>query len=280
MRLRVLVTGAIAALLVTATLVQAQGSGLETLEMGTGPTVIMVPGLGGTRTDWLPTVKRLREHFRCVMVEIPGQGKSPLPDPFTIDAAANALDGLVTRYKADSTIIVGQGLGGLLTLLAAGTHPDHQRGVVLIDTQVKSPIPIADQDRRDFERFMDSNYDTFSKLVFSKMGRDSVESARLYAMLAAVPPATVKAYLRDLLVVDANKQVKTLGGGAAYVFSERVWKTGSTWGTVAKAAGYEDSTAFVPTRVANSGTMVMKDQPDTLATLISNFAAARFAAKK
>ncbi len=279
MRLRVLVTSALVALLATATLVRADGSGLETLEMGTGPTVIMVPSLGGTRTDWLPTVKRLREHFHCVMVEIPGQGKSPLPDPFTIEAAANALDGVVSKYRADSTIIVGQGVGGLLTLLSAGAHPDHQRGVVLIDTQIKSPIPVADQDRKYLERFMDENYDAFSKMAFSKMGRDSTESARLYAMFAAVPPATVKAYVRDLLGIDASKHVKTLGGAATYVFSERSWKAGTTWGTVAKATGYEDSTAFVPTRVTNSGPMIMKDQPDTLAAIITNFAAKRFAAK-
>ena len=86
---------------------RAGDAGLETLELGSGPTVVLVPGLGGTRMDWLPTVKRLRDQFHCVMVEIPGQGKSPLPDPFSLPAAAEALDAVVAKQKADSTIVVG-----------------------------------------------------------------------------------------------------------------------------------------------------------------------------
>ena len=42
----------------------------------------------------------------------------------------------------------------------------------------------------------------------------------------------------------------------------------------------EDTTVAVPVRIANSGPMVMKDQPDTLATLIAALAAKGFAAKK
>jgi pimeloyl-ACP methyl ester carboxylesterase len=121
---------ALAACALVVTLAHADGTGgagLETLELGSGPTIVFVPSLGSARTDWLPTVKRLREHYRCVMVEIPGQGKSPLPDPFSLPAAAEMLDALVAKQKADSTVIVGSGVGGLLALMSASAHPDHQR---------------------------------------------------------------------------------------------------------------------------------------------------------
>jgi pimeloyl-[acyl-carrier protein] methyl ester esterase len=278
-KLRRMAVGVLVALAV-ATLVQADGAGLETLTMGAGPSVVLVPGLGGTRTDWLPTVKRLREHYRCVMVEIPGQGKSPLPDPFSLEAAAQALDDVVAQQKGDSTIIVGVGVGGLLALMSANAHPDHQRGVVLIDVPIKSPIPIADQERKYVERFMDENFDQFAKMAFSNMGRDSTESARLYAMLAAVQPVTIKAYIRELLGTDGNRGVKNLQGSLALVFTERMWKPNTSWGTIAKTYGYEDSTLVTPVRISNTGPMVMKDQPDTLAALVADFATRRFAAKK
>jgi pimeloyl-ACP methyl ester carboxylesterase len=260
--------------------VHAQEAGLQTLEMGTGPTVVMVPGLGGTRTDWLQTVKRLRDRYHCVMVEIPGQGTSPLPDPFTLQKAAEALDAVVMKQKPESTIVVGHGFGGTLALLAASAHPEHQRGLMLIDAPIKSPIPVTDQERDQFVRFIDENYQMFAKMAFSKMGRDSVESEQLYAMMAAVPPATVKAYLRNILGADANRELKALKVPLAMAFSEVGWKEGVSPGTMMRAAGIEDSTLVAPMRIAKAGARPMKDQPDSLATWISGFATRSFAAPK
>ncbi len=261
----------------TAALVHADGPNLQTLEMGTGPTIVFVPGLGGTRTDWLPTVKKLRDRYHCVMVEIPGQGSSPLPDPFSLQAASLSLDALLATQKAESTIVVGSGLGGMLALGAAAAHPEHVRGVFLIDTRLKSPFPIPDQQRDQIIKFMDENYEQFSQMAFSKMGRDSIENVRLYALMAAVPPATVKAYFRQIFGADSNNDVKGLKVPLAAVFTERQWKEGASAGATLKAFGYDDTTAVAPRRIANAGMLVMKEQPDTLATMVAGFATQSFA---
>lgn len=259
--------------------VRADGPALQTLELGSGPTVVMVPGLGIGRTDWLPTVRRLRERYHCVMVEIPGQGTSPLPDPFSLQAAANALADIIAQQKPESTIVVGSGVGGLLAVMAANAHPDHQRGVMLIDTQVRSPFQVPDQQRDALFKFMDENYSTFVQGAFSRMGRDSSESARIYTMMAAVPPVTMKAYLRHLVVLDANRDVKALRVPLSLVFSERNWKPGTSWGTVSRAYGFEDSTLAAPVRIAGAGMLVMKDQPDSLAAVVSGFSARTLAVR-
>lgn len=268
------------AVALTAPPVRAEGPGLETLELGVGPTVVMVPGIGGTRTDWLQTVKRLRDRYHCVMVEIPGQGKSPLPEPFSLQAAAQALDAVIAKQGPESTIVVANGVGGTLALLAASAHPEHLRGLMLIDAPVKSPLPIPDQQRTQIIKFMEENYDQFSRMLFSSMGRDSAESTQLFALMAAVSPVTVKSYFRELFSVDANRELKELKVPLAVAFTERGWKAGSSPGTVMRIFGIEDSTLASPLRIANSGRLPMKDQPDTLATWISGFATRSFAAKK
>jgi pimeloyl-ACP methyl ester carboxylesterase len=279
-RIARLLAATLAATLTAVPLAQADGPALETLELGKGPTVVLVPGLGGTRMDWLPTVKRLRERFHCVMVELPGQGKSALPDPFSLEAAAGALDAVVAKQNGDSTVLVGSGVGGVLALISASAHPGHQRAVLLIDTPLKSPMQIPDQQRDEMMKFIEENYQQFSQMAFSKMGRDSAESALLYAAFAAVPPATVKAYLRGMMNMDVNRDLKALHSTLGLAFSEKAWKSGTSWSSVAKTLGYEDTTVAAPFRIGSSGPMVMKDQPDTLATLISAIAAKGFAAKK
>lgn len=253
---------------------------LQTTELGAGgATVVLIHGMGGARTDWLPLVKRLKG-YRLVMVDLPGHGTSPLPDPFSLEAAADAVDSVIALQKAESTIVVGQGVGGMLAVHALARHPGRARGLVLVDAQLKSPMQIDDQQVQQVVRFMDDNYATFSQMVFAKMGRDSAESAILFAKMAAVPPATVKAYMRHLLRADANRELKSLGMPVQAVLTERLWKSDANWGPVSKSLGYDDSTMVTPRRVTGAGTLVMKDQPDTLAAILSGYAAARFAAAR
>ena len=281
--MRVLRSGVLCLLLAviaTAALVHADAAPLQTTEIGQGPTIVFVHGLGGSRTDWLPTVKRLRERFHTVLVDLPGHGGVALPEPFSLESGAEQIDAILARQKGDSTIIVGQGVGGLLALFAVAAHPEHAAGVMLIDTQMKSPIPVSDQQRDQLLRFIDDNYAQFTLMAFSKMGRDSTESARLYAMMSAVPATTIKGYMRHLLAVDGNRNLKAVRTPFALVFSERLWKPGTSWGTVAKSFGYDDTTGAIPHRIANAGMQVMKDQPDTLAAVVADFATRSFAARK
>lgn len=254
---------------------------LQTTEMGAGgASFVFVHSIGGSRTDWLPMVKRLKDRYRLVMVELPGHGSSPLPDPFALETAADMLDSVIARQKPESTIIVGQGVGGVLALQALARHPGRARGLVLIDAALKSPMQIDDQQVGMIVRFMDENYETFKTMAFAKMGRDSAESAILFAKMAAVPPNTVKAYMRNLLRVDANRDLKSLGMPVPLVVSGRMWQGDALWGPVSKRLGYDDSTAVTPHRIVSAGTLVMKDQPDSLAAILTGYATMRFAAQK
>jgi pimeloyl-ACP methyl ester carboxylesterase len=271
----------ILAAIVTAALAAAPKPSPQTTEMGTGgASIVLIHGMGGARTDWLPVVKRLKDRYRLVMVELPGHGSSPLPDPFSLEAAADAVDSVIALQKPESTIVVGHMLGGRLALQALARHPGHARGLLLIDTGLKSPMQVDDQMVQQVVRFMDENYEGFSKIVFTAMGRDSAEKAILLAKGAAVPPVTVKAYFRQLLLADANRDLKSLGFPVRMLVTDRLWKSDQLWGPLSKSLGMDDSTSVEPRRVANAGVFLMKDQPDTLAAMISDYAAARFAAKK
>src|SRR6185503_776511 len=111
----------------------AQAPALKTTEFGRGPTVVLVHGLGSGRMQWMPTARKLLAGYHVVMVDLPGHGDSAMPDPFTLNVAAAALDQVLARQKAESTIVVGQGMGGSIAVLAVQAHPEHVRGVIAID---------------------------------------------------------------------------------------------------------------------------------------------------
>jgi pimeloyl-ACP methyl ester carboxylesterase len=244
---------------------------LRTIEFGTGPTIVLVPSLGTGRMTWMPTARKLLAGHHVVLVDLPGHGDSPLPDPFSLEAAAEAVDQVVARQNSDSTVVVGQGVGGLLALMAASAHPSHQRGLVVVDLSLRSPLPIDDQMKGKFSEFMDQNYDTFLKLVFGHSGRDSAQSLQIHAMAAQVPPNTMKAYFRSLLNADGTHALRDLKTAILPVFTEHMLPKAEDWPAVSKQLGWADAGNFAPRRIGGAGTMVASEQPDSLALVISEF---------
>jgi 3-oxoadipate enol-lactonase len=56
--------------------VEQRGAGLAWCETGSGPTLVFLHGLGGTRTAWADQMSALSRNHRCVAWDMPGYGDS------------------------------------------------------------------------------------------------------------------------------------------------------------------------------------------------------------
>ncbi len=246
---------------------------LKTTEFGRGPTVVLVHALGSGRMVWMPTARKLLAGHRVVMVDLPGHGESGLPDPFSIEACAEALDQVLARQNPDSTVLVAHGLGGLVALYGAGAHPERVKGLVLIDAATRTPVPVPEQQQQFFLRMLDTRYDEFLRGMLRGQARDSVQANELYSQAQSVPPATMKAYLKAALNADASPSLRKVKSPLLFVGSGRTWTEARDWPAVAKEMGYDDPAALTARRVGDSGALIMKEQPDSLAALIGEFTA-------
>lgn len=253
---------------------------LKTTEFGRGPTVVLLHGLGSGRMVWMPTARKLLTGHRVVMVDLPGHGESALPEPFSLEACAEALDQVLAKQKADSTVLVAHGLGGLVALQAVQAHPDRVRGLMVIDAATKSSVAIPEQQQQYFLRFLDTNYDQFLRNLTTSQARDSVQANELYSQAQSVPPATMKAYLKAVLNVDASGALKKMKPAFLFVGSGRRWPEGRDWPTLAKEMGYDPPEAVAARRLAEGGPLIMKEQPDSLSAVIRDFTVTALAAPK
>ena len=253
---------------------------LKTTEFGRGPTVVLLHALGSGRMVWMPTAKKLLASHRVVMVDLPGHGESPLPDPFSLQACAEALDQVLAKQKADSTVLVAHGLGGLLALQEIQAHPDRVRGLIVIDAATRFPTPIPEQQQQYFFQMLDTNYDDILKSMMMRQGRDSTQGNELYSQAQAVPPATMKAYLKAVMNADVSPALKKMKPAFLFVASGRLWAADKDWPAVAKQMGFDDPTTIANHRVADCGSLIMKEQPDSLAAVIAGFTARAVATKK
>jgi pimeloyl-ACP methyl ester carboxylesterase len=246
---------------------------LKATEFGKGSTIVMVHGLGGARMTWLPVARKLMNEYHVVMLDLPGHGDSPLPDPFSIEACGAELAAALAKYDAKSTVLVGLGAGGLVALQALDKKPDAVAGLVLVEATARSPMDIPDQQQRFFMQQLDTQYEGFMRMLYDGLARDSAQAVKLRADAMRVEPRHIKAYMRYMLKVDASGAFKKIRVPVMAVVSDRRWPKDRPWAEIAAELGYSDAPKLDVRRVSNSGYMVHMDQPDSLAALIGAFSA-------
>jgi pimeloyl-ACP methyl ester carboxylesterase len=244
---------------------------LKTSEFGHGPTVVFVHGLGGGRMQWMPVVRKMIATDRVVLVDLPGHGDSTMPDPFSLGACADALADLLAKQNPDSTIVVAQGVGGMIAIKMMATHPGAARGLIAIDAGLKLAQAVPEQQQKYFLDMLDTNYEAIMKPMFVMQGRDSAQGVAMWASASQVPHDAMKTYMSVLLTTDESKSFRDLKGPFEFVGTEKVWAAGKTWADVAKQLGYDETVPVDARRLAGAGAMVAADQPDSLAMLVADF---------
>lgn len=98
---------------------------LSTIEAGSGPAVIAVHGLGGTKGSFLPTVVALSGRFRVIALDLPGFGDSEKPIGASYDARffARAVTDLLDTLELGRAHLIGNSLGGRVALEVGLVHP-------------------------------------------------------------------------------------------------------------------------------------------------------------
>jgi pimeloyl-ACP methyl ester carboxylesterase len=107
---------------------------------GAGPPLVFVHGLGGSHLNWVLTGPQLGDSRRAVAPDLRGFGLTPgTRATATVPANARLLDRFVREVAGTPVILVGNSMGGLLSILQARDHPETVAGLVLIDPVLPAP---------------------------------------------------------------------------------------------------------------------------------------------
>ena len=238
---------------------------------GHGPAIVLVHGLGSRAEHWLPTARLLARHHRVVLVDLPGHGLSDMPEPLTLEHAAQALDLSLAVPSAAPCLLVGHSVGGLVAAAEALDHPERLRGLVLVETALKPQV--TGVERAGLLQALESDYQETMRAVYISFGRDSVQGAALYAEVAKLSPAMMKSWVRLAVTADLSARARALTVPLLVVVSARSWADGEPWSTAASELGYTGVPRLRSARIENSGHFVMLDHAGELARLIERFAA-------
>ena len=115
--------------------IDVDGARIHYLDEGTGPTLLLVHGLGGHMLNFTHSLLgKLTCQFRVIVLDRPGSGYSTRPKgaSATISAHARTISGFCQELKLGRPLIVGHSLGGAIALALALNHPEQVAGLALL----------------------------------------------------------------------------------------------------------------------------------------------------
>src|SRR3712207_3112155 len=105
-----------------------------------GPPVVLVHGLGGSHLNWDLLAPLLRPHARVLALDLPGFGRSEAGDRrTTVQENVGVLDRFLTEVAGPPVVLVGNSMGGMISILETARSPEKVSGLVLLDPAVPGP---------------------------------------------------------------------------------------------------------------------------------------------
>jgi len=155
------------------------------------PPIVFVHGLGGSHLNWCRLGPKLAAGRRAVALDLHGFGLTPgLRANSTVQANARLLDRWMQRVVGEPVILVGNSMGGLISILETTANPSQIKGLVLIDPAL--PLPPQKPDWQVSGQF----------LLYATPGLGEFAVAKL---LASVSPEKGVKQLVELCFADPSR---------------------------------------------------------------------------
>jgi pimeloyl-ACP methyl ester carboxylesterase len=104
------------------------------------PPLVLVHGLGGSHLNWDLIAPHLTPHARVVALDLPGFGRSePGERRATVPANVEVLDRFLAAHVDRPAVLVGNSMGGMISVLEAARSPERVAGLALLDPAVPGP---------------------------------------------------------------------------------------------------------------------------------------------
>jgi pimeloyl-ACP methyl ester carboxylesterase len=109
------------------------GAKVNYVEIGEGPSVVLVHGLSGVWQNWLENIPHLAHSHRVIAIDLPGFGASPMPPwEISIPAYGRFVRDFCERLGIERCSLIGNSMGGFIATELAISEPDRVDDLVLV----------------------------------------------------------------------------------------------------------------------------------------------------
>jgi pimeloyl-ACP methyl ester carboxylesterase len=163
-----------------------------------GPLVVCVHGLGGSLVNWAALAPLLTGTCRVLALDLAGFGHTRSGSRSTsVHANQRLLHRFLTDVAGTPTILIGNSMGGLISILQTAAHPDSVAGLVLVDPAL--PVGLrARPDPRVAAAFTAFAIPAMGRTLLARRSTTAVEQATTDLLrLCCVDPSRVPRHVVD-----------------------------------------------------------------------------------
>ncbi|MEZ5971537.1 MAG: alpha/beta hydrolase [Hyphomonadaceae bacterium] len=201
---------------------------------GSGPDVILIPGLSSSRDVWNTTADALDGHYRVHLVQLNGFAGAPVGangDGPVSAPVAEEIARYIGETHLDHPAVIGHSMGGTIGMMLAARHPDAVGKLMVVDmfpfmgamfggpnATPESVAPIADQIRAAMRTapqgvVSDQTRGMIASMVRTETARPEImEHARLSNV------ATTANAFRELIVTDLRPELTHITAPVTVLF--------------------------------------------------------------
>ncbi len=221
--------------------VEVDGNRIHYIDEGSGPIVLFVhPGFGWSFTN-REIIKGLRDHYRCIALDLPGFGLSPASPTYrhTILGDSRLIERFIQTLGITDITLFGQDITGSAAFGVMGRRPEWFRAAIILEGflwPVKKEVrvyPMIQLVGSPFFRLLSNAFNFFleySLATLKKKGQQKFSAQEMKAYRGPMVNRAVRRHPHDLFqsaarsddyLVDLEKRLQSLKGmPALLIFSD------------------------------------------------------------
>lgn len=175
-----------------------------------GPTFVCVHGLGGSLLNWALVAPKLAGHGPVVALDLAGFGLTPLEERAAgVGSNWKLLQGFLRALDLPPVVLMGNSMGGMVSLIQAAHAPESVESLVLVD----AAFPRARTVQGQFDPRVASLFalysttrvgDWFAKLRSRRLGPEGLVRETL--RVAAADPTSVDPLLVQAMIEQTRRR--------------------------------------------------------------------------
>lgn len=254
--------------------------------VGSGPDVILIPGLASSREVWRAEAERLKATHRVHLVQLAGFAGAPWAhgDGPVVRPAVEDLARYIREAGLRRPAVIGHSLGGLSALMLAQTHPEAVGRIMTVDSlpfytvlinpavTAEQAAAIAGQAGAAFLNADDATFAALERRGAEALARDPATRDRIVEWGVASDRHALVAGMRDVMTTDLRPGLASMttpvtalyasdaNGGAPSAMADTLWSS--------QYAALPDVTLH---RIDDSRHFIMADQPEAFARAVDEF---------
>ena len=185
--------------------------------------LVLVHGLGGSHANWLSVAARLAERARVYALDLPGFGQSPVHTRSAmIDDNRAVLDRFLDRVVGGTATLVGNSMGGLISMMEAVARPWRVDKLVLVNPSLPKPRGVA-VDRQVALVFAAYMLPVIGPYMFKKrtLSLTPEQSIRETMQLCCKDPSRIDPQVLQEMIRVATHRRTLVGGEEAFLAAAR-----------------------------------------------------------